>query len=229
MCKVNGVLAVVCLSAVTCFGQGTTATLSGTASDASGASISEVTIRATNLSTNAIREAKTDAAGNYSIPFLPTGDYKVSAAREGFQMQQNDRVTLQVDQNARIDFILQVGSVNETVNVSASTVLLQTENATVGTVIDGGKIVDLPLNGRNFIQLAQLIPGVQAGTPVRLRCGAAAVPWGKPTPAMALPPPRRTVARYRQPLLPRRSRSDGLRRDDLQLLAVSRLARRIQG
>ena len=58
-----------------------------------------------------------------------------------------------------------MGSVNETVNVSASAALLQTENASVGTVIDAGKIVDLPLNGRNFIQLAQLIPGVQAGTP----------------------------------------------------------------
>ncbi|MDQ1469717.1 MAG: hypothetical protein QOJ99_1197 [Bryobacterales bacterium] len=99
------------------------------------------------------------------MPFLQTGDYKVVATREGFRGEESSSVTLQANQSARIDFVMQVGSVNETVNVNASSVLLQTENATVGTVIDGGKIVDLPLNGRNFIQLTQLIPGVQAGTP----------------------------------------------------------------
>ena len=165
MKKINRGLAVLGFAAAMCFGQGTTAILSGTATDSSGAVIAEVTVRTTNLSTNAVREAKTDEAGHYTIPFLPAGDYKVTATRTGFQVQENAQVTLQVDQSARIDFVMQVGSVNETVNVSASTVLLQTENATVGTVIDGGKIVDLPLNGRNFIQLTQLIPGVQAGTP----------------------------------------------------------------
>src|SRR5438552_601693 len=150
MRNVSGVVALLSVAAATCFGQGTTATLSGTATDSSGAVVAGVAVRAANLSTNAAREAQTDAAGNYSIPFLTAGDYKVTASREGFQGQQNERVTLQVDQNARIDFVMQVGSVNETINVSASSVLLQTENATVGTVIDGGKIVDLPLNGRNF-------------------------------------------------------------------------------
>src|SRR5262249_7464936 len=70
-----------------------------------------------------------------------------------------------VEQVARLDIRLQVGNVSETVEVSAGATLLQTETSSVGTVIDGGKIVELPLNGRNFIQLAQLIPGVQAGTP----------------------------------------------------------------
>ena len=165
MGKFFRVIAALCIAAMTSFGQGTTATLSGTTTDSSGATVSDVTVRATSLSTNTVRESKTDAAGNYSIPFLRSGDYKVSATRDGFQGQENNKVTLQVDQSARIDFVMQVGSVSETVNVSASSVLLQTENATVGTVIDGGKIVELPLNGRNFIQLTQLIPGVQAGTP----------------------------------------------------------------
>lgn len=160
----NGVLAALCLAALS-YGQSTTATLSGTATDSSGAVIADVTVQASSLSTNAVREAKTDAAGNYSIPFLTAGEYKVAGSKPGFQTQQNEHVVLQVDQNARIDFVMQVGNVSETVNVSASSVLLQTENATVGTVIDAGKIVDLPLNGRNFIQLTQLIPGVQAGTP----------------------------------------------------------------
>ncbi len=165
MRKLYGVMALVCLSAVLSFSQTTTATLSGTASDASGAIIAGVTVRATSLSTNAVREVTTDSGGSYTIPFLPSGDYKVTATKEGFQAQQNERVNLQVDQTARIDFSMQVGNVTETVNVSANSVQLQTENAVVGTVIDAGKIVDLPLNGRNFIQLTQLIPGVQAGTP----------------------------------------------------------------
>ena len=97
--------------------------------------------------------------------FLPAGDYLVTATLGGFREARAERVTLQVLQTARVDFQMQPGNVNERVEVSAAAALLQTENATVGTVIDSSKIVDLPLNGRNFIQLAQLIPGVQAGTP----------------------------------------------------------------
>src|SRR5258708_33112419 len=89
---------------------------------------------------------------------------------------------------------MQIGNVAETVNVSATASLLQTENASVGTVIDSGKIVELPLNGRNFIQLAQLIPGVQAGTPgsITVRRGPGSVgqtdaPYG-PTAASATGP-----------------------------------------
>src|SRR5438132_6602727 len=148
-----------------CRGQTTTATLLGTVVDSSGAVGVGVTVAATNLATNARREATTDQAGNYSIPSLPAGEYRVTATHEGFQAQRVDRVTLQVEQSARVDFTLKVGNVTETIDVNASAVVLQTENASVGTVIDAAKIVDLPLNGRNFIQLAQLIPGVQAGTP----------------------------------------------------------------
>ena len=146
-------------------GQQTTATLSGTVTDSSGAAVTGVAIKVTNLATNQIREAQTDAAGSYSMPFLAAGDYLVMATREGFQAQKIDSVNLQVNQAARVDFSLKIGNVAETIDVVASAVLLQTENATVGTVIDSSKIVELPLNGRNFIQLAQLIPGVQAGTP----------------------------------------------------------------
>ena len=145
--------------------QQTTATLLGTVRDSSGAAAPGSTVRASNIGTNIRREAKTDQDGNYAIPSLPAGNYQVTVTHEGFQAQQIESVTLQVEQSARLDFTLKVGNVTETVNVSASGAVLQTENASVGTVIDAGKIVDLPLNGRNFIQLAQLIPGVQAGTP----------------------------------------------------------------
>src|SRR6476646_1572966 len=107
----------------------------------------------------------TDASGAYSLPNLPSGSYHVTATKTGFQVARAESVTLQVEQAARLDLRLEVGNVSESVEVAASADVLQTENATVGTVIDSGKIVDLPLNGRNFIQLAQLIPGVQAGAP----------------------------------------------------------------
>ena len=107
----------------------------------------------------------TDASGAYALPNLPPGTYRVTATKTGFQVARAENVTLQVEQAARLDLRLEVGNVSESVEVSATAALLQTENASVGTVIDSAKIVDLPLNGRNFIQLAQLIPGVQAGTP----------------------------------------------------------------
>ena len=160
-----GVLPVVCAILPVCFAQQTSATLSGVAMDSSGAVLPGVSIRVTNLSTNAMRETRTDSSGSYSMPFLPAGDYTVDASLQGFQAQKVERITLQVQQAARVDFNFKVGEVSESVEVSASGALLQTETSTVGTVIDSGKIVDLPLNGRNFVQLAQLIPGVQAGTP----------------------------------------------------------------
>ncbi|MDQ6699642.1 MAG: TonB-dependent receptor, partial [Acidobacteriota bacterium] len=156
---------VILFSALPALAQQTTATLVGTASDASGAVLPDVSIRATNLATNVARDTKTDATGGYSVPSLPAGDYTVTATRQGFQTQKADRIKLEVSQTPRLDFQLKVGDVSESIEVSASAAILQTENSTVGSVIDAGKIVELPLNGRNFIQLAQLIPGVQAGTP----------------------------------------------------------------
>jgi hypothetical protein len=147
------------------FAQQTTGTVLGAVSDPSGAAVPEVRIQAANLATNVVRETLSDAAGDYSIPNLPPGLYRITASKAGFQSSRLDNVTLQVEQVARLDIRLQVGNVTETVDVSADAALLQTETSSVGTVIDAGKIVDLPLNGRNFIQLAQLIPGVQAGTP----------------------------------------------------------------
>ena len=114
---------------------------------------------------------------------MAAGDYKVTITKEGFQAYQLNRVVLQVDQSARIDVNLKIGNVTDTVNVSGEAALLQTENATVGTVIDAAKIVDLPLNGRNFIQLAQLVPGVQAGTPgsITVRRGRGSVGQSDPS------------------------------------------------
>ena len=145
--------------------QQNTGSLLGTVTDPVGGTIPNATIRAINLATNAVREASSDGAGTYSLPFLTAGNYRVTVTKEGFQAYQVNNVVLQVDQSARIDVTMRLGNVSDTISVSGEAALLQTENATVGTVIDSAKIVDLPLNGRNFIQLAQLVPGVQGGTP----------------------------------------------------------------
>ena len=133
-----------------CFGQQTSGTLVGTVTDSTGAITPDTTIRATNFATNVEREAKTDSAGSYNLPFLTVGDYSVTASRAGFKTQKIDHLSIQVQQTVRADFKLEVGAVNETVNVAATGAVLQTENAAVGTVIDSAKIVELPLNGRNL-------------------------------------------------------------------------------
>ena len=181
--------------------QQTTATIIGVVTDPAGASVAGVVVRATNLSTNAVRETKTDESGGYTLPFLPSGAYSLTASASGFQTQRVDRIELQVQQNARLDIQLKLGETTETVNVEASAALLQTDTSTVGGVIDGAKIVDLPLNGRNFVQLAQLIPGVQAGTPgsITVRRGRGSIgqqdsPFGST--AMSANGSRDTANRY---------------------------------
>src|SRR5215831_425392 len=188
-------------TAVVAHAQQTSATLLGTVTDPSGAAVPNVTVQVSNIGTNVVREATSDAAGAYSVPNLPPGNYRVRATKEGFQAASVESVTLQVEQAARLDFKLKVGSVTETVSVEAFAVALQTDNATVGTVIDGAKIVDLPLNGRNFVQLAQLIPGVQAGTPgsITVRRGRGSIgqqdsPFGST--AMSANGSRDTANRY---------------------------------
>jgi hypothetical protein len=147
------------------YAQQTSATLVGTVTDTTGAVAPNARIKSVNLATGATREAVSDDSGNYSLPFLPAGDYELTISAQGYKTRKVERLTLQVSQTLRQDFTMEVGAVTETVNITTTGVQLQTENSTVGTVIDSAKIVELPLNGRNFVQLAQLIPGVQSGTP----------------------------------------------------------------
>src|SRR5215203_1538862 len=201
MVRISGALVLLLFAALPTYAQQTAATLVGTVTDSTGAIVPNAVVRVTNLATNVTREAESDQNGSYSIPFLTVGDYSVTATQKGFQTSRVERVTLQVQQTARVDFILNVGEVSETINVEASAALLQTETSTVGTVIDAAKIVDLPLNGRNFVQLAQLIPGVQAGTPgsISVRRGRGSIgqqdaPFGST--AMSANGSRDTANRY---------------------------------
>ena len=143
------------------FGQ-TFGEITGVVTDPSGAIITGATLTVTNTQTNAARTATTNVAGNYSFPALLPGVYNVRAEMQGFQSELRSGVELQVQQVARLDFQLRVGAVAETVEVTGGAPQLNTENATVGTVIENQRIVELPLNGRNFIQLVALSPNVNA-------------------------------------------------------------------
>ncbi|MBL8210176.1 MAG: TonB-dependent receptor [Bryobacterales bacterium] len=147
------------------FAQAISATAVGTVTDPSGAAVPNAAVTITNTQTGVIRNATTDATGNYTFSFLTPGSWKVTVEAAGFQKATTEAITLSVDQVARLDVKLTVGQSTESVQVSAGAVLLQTEDATVGTVIDSQKVVELPLNGRSFVQLALLTPGVNPGTP----------------------------------------------------------------
>jgi len=141
------------------FAQSTTATITGTVTDASAAVLPGVDIVVTNEGTGMVRNALTNESGNYTVPLLPVGTYRVEADLAGFRKAVVRNITVQVDQKARIDLVLQVGQVSEVVDVTGQAPLIQTEDASLGSVIDQRKVIELPLNGRNFETLVQLVPG----------------------------------------------------------------------
>src|ERR1051326_1860117 len=138
----------------------TTAGLTGTLTDSTGAIVPNARVTVINTETGARREAVSNDAGLYQFSLLPPGSYSISVQREGFKQVSQEGVHLEVNQTARIDFVLQVGAVSETVEVKAQTPLLQSSASSIGQVIEGEAVADLPLNGRNFVSLALLSPGV---------------------------------------------------------------------
>jgi len=137
--------------------------ITGVVTDTSSAVVAGATVTVTNTQTNATRTAITNNVGNYSFPALQPGIYNVKIEVQGFQPEIRSGVVLQVQQVARLDFQLSVGAVTTAVEVTGGAPLLATENATVGTVIENQRILDLPLNGRNFTALIALSPNVAAG------------------------------------------------------------------
>jgi hypothetical protein len=158
-------LALLFLCPPTALAQQETATITGEVRDASGALVPRATIIVTNVGTNISTRTETNNEGSYTVPSLRPGEYLVTAEASGFSQTIRSGVTLQVAQVARIDVTLQAGQVTETVEVVARTPLLETQTSSRGSVIDQRKIVDLPLNGRDYNQLALLSPGVLPGTP----------------------------------------------------------------
>ena len=140
--------------------QTTTATLLGVVRDASGAIVPQTQVTARNVSTSFTRSATADETGTYLIPNLPVGQYSVTAEKVGFRRFIRDGITLTVNQNARLDIDLSVGEVSETINVTAQLAGVDTRSSTLGEVVDQIRIQELPLNGRNAMALARVVPGV---------------------------------------------------------------------
>lgn len=159
--------AVSCLCAILfcspLYGQAT-GSLAGTISDKGGAVVPGATIRATAQQTGLTRESKTDDSGHYLIPLLPVATYTLHVDSPGFQSSEQHDIRLQVDEHLEINFSLNPASVSSTVEVNATEVAVETANPTLGQVITSQQVADLPLNGRNFVQLATLTPGTTAQT-----------------------------------------------------------------
>jgi Carboxypeptidase regulatory-like domain len=133
--------------------QSATGQITGTVKDASGALVPNAKVTLTNQQTGLTRDTHTSETGSYTFPLLAVGVYSVSAEQQGFRTAKQSDIQLNVDQVARIDLDLTVGATSDTVNVEATAVNLDTENAAVGQVVAQKQITELPLNGRNFLQL----------------------------------------------------------------------------
>ena len=136
--------------------------VTGVVTDDSGAVIPGVSVEATNAGTGLVRTAVTDADGRFDLPQLQPGRYNVKASLSGFRTVERQAVQVSVDDTTRVDFKMTVGGIEENVTVSGEAPLVETSHATMGITIDQQKVVELPLNGRNFTQLGTLIPGVLA-------------------------------------------------------------------
>ena len=137
-----------------------TATITGIVKDSSGAAIPDGRVSVRNTGTNITHDTLTSKNGEYTVPLLPVGQYDVSVEAPGFKKELQSGMTLQVDQVARLDFTLMVGRATEVVEViSQAPLMTQTDSAEVGQVVDNSKVVEMPLNGRQFYSLATLVPG----------------------------------------------------------------------
>ena len=141
------------------FAQESTARLLGTVTDPTGAIVPHATVVAKDLATGLEKKAESNESGDYSIPLLPIGQYTVTGEAAGFKTSTITGLTLQVNQEARVDIKLAIGSAAETVQVEAASPVLVTDDSSVGQVVENVAIANMPLNGRAFWQLAQLTPG----------------------------------------------------------------------
>ncbi|CAN5746159.1 hypothetical protein BH18ACI5_BH18ACI5_15960 [soil metagenome] len=139
--------------------------ISGTVTDESGGGVPGATVTAKNEGTGAVREIVTDGSGRYVLALLPIGSYSVSALMSGFRTEERTNVMLEVQQSLTLDFGLKISSVSSEVTVTSevATVSLQRSDANLGQLINAQQVAQLPLNGRNFVQLALLGPGTVAG------------------------------------------------------------------
>ncbi len=144
---------------ISLFAQYGTGTILGTVTDPSAAVVAGATVTAKNNATDETRTFTADSSGNYQFNALQSGTYTLSATAPSFKTATVADVALRVNTQTRIDFVMQIGAVSETVQIAATAPLLQTNTAALGTAIDNRTVLELPLNARNFFDLVALTPG----------------------------------------------------------------------
>jgi outer membrane receptor protein involved in Fe transport len=157
--------------AIASVAQVTTGDIVGSVADSSGAVLPGVRITVRNLATEALRVAVSDAAGNFAVTLLPPGRYSTRAEHPGFKAATLTEVTLAAGDRLRNDFILEVGQVDQSIEVEARAPALQTDSSTIGSLVTAKAVQDLPLNGRNFIKLAQITAGANESVQNALSSG----------------------------------------------------------
>jgi len=148
------------LSAIAALPQVDMGTIAGTVRDSQGAAVGAATVTFVDAATGTTTKTQTDAAGEYASPPLRPSAYKVTTEASGFKTESHSGVTLQVQDRLRLDFTMSVGSVSETVDVTSDAPIIQSETSSLGQVIVSTQITELPLNGRDYTQLATLSTGV---------------------------------------------------------------------
>src|ERR1041384_1037705 len=148
------------------------AALNGTIRDSSGAVIPDATLKLTNVNTGVAQPARTNNTGAYSFVNIPPGHYVLEATREGFRTERQPEFSLDVNQTATVNFVLQVGSPGEVVSVTTQAIQLEASTSELGTVVDTREVRDLPLNGRNFTELLLLTAGASPANPLQNAGGA---------------------------------------------------------
>src|SRR5438876_8333085 len=148
------------LSAGNLMAQSATATLFGIVRDSSGGVLPQVEISVIHVATSYSRKVRTDEKGEYLITNLPIGQYSITAEKTGFRRFIQDGVNLEVNQNARVDAVLSLGQITESISVTADATGVDTRSSSVGEVVDRLRVQELPLNGRNAMELARIVPGV---------------------------------------------------------------------
>jgi hypothetical protein len=156
------------------YAQDASGSISGMVVDPAGAAVAGARVELTNVATNVHVTVATNESGNYSMPFLRPGVYRVVASHEGFQKAVRERAELVVGDRVQVDFHLQLGSVTEQVTVSASAEMLQTGEASAGQVMTGAMVSEMPLYGGNPFLLAELAPGIE---PTSTNPGTSARPF----------------------------------------------------
>ncbi len=148
--------------AATLRSQSVRATILGTITDSSGGIVRDARVTVRQTATDLTRTELTNESGEFSIPQLPVGPYLLTVEKPGFKKTERTGIELRVDDRFRADVVLPVGQVTETVAVEATNPVVNTDSATVGNVVDNRKVTELPLNGRNFLQLNLLVPRRQS-------------------------------------------------------------------